>query len=112
METTIVIQFRASDMQDVVTLKEWDWLHERTDELDKLLMEYDLGDCDGGQIGGGSMEIFCYVADTPRGVEVIKQYLTDHEWIGFCKIVSRAENAEKWEVHCPEGASFSIWKWV
>lgn len=112
MEITMVIQFRTSEKQYFGTLDELHWRHEREDELDKLLRDEGLGDCDGGQAGGGSMEIFCYVTDIQRAVELVRQYLTNHEWIQFCKIASWAEDADGWVVQYPEGASFSAMEWT
>lgn len=46
--------------------------------LNSALQKSGLGDCDGGEIGGGEMIIFCYVKNFEKGLEVIKQELHKH----------------------------------
>lgn len=113
MEHTIVVQFKTSDAEYFGTADELDWRHAREADLGDLLITQGLGMCDGGQAGAGSMEIFLFpVTDIPRAIEAIQEYLTDHEWIQFCKIVSLPEGADVWTVHYPQGAKFDVWQWV
>jgi len=91
------------------TLRELDWRHTQELALDKLLKEHGLGECDGGQGGAGTMEIFLYVSDVEQAVKLVRQYLTDQELIGFCKIASQ-EAGQQWTVHYPAGTEFSFWE--
>lgn len=106
----ICIEFKTSGTEYFATTDELVWRHKLGLELDKLLKAQGLGEYDGGSSGGGTMEIFCYVTDIVQSVEVIKQYLTDQEWLQFCKIGSFPEDTQKWVVHYPEGATFSNWE--
>lgn len=108
LEKTVVVQFRVTGL-GIGTGEELDWRHELETELDDLLSEANLGMGDGGQGGAGTMEVFLYVDDIAATVELVKQYLTDQEWIGFCKIVSSEGDAD-WVVHYPPGATFSMWE--
>lgn len=112
---SICVQFKTSDKQYFGTSDELDWRHQRQDELDKLLADNNLGDCDGGQSGGGSMEIFLDVIDISKAVAVIEKYLTDNEWIQFSKIASLTDPIivnSQWELHHPKGADFSPMEWL
>lgn len=109
---SVIIQFRNSGGAfGLGTLDELDWRHKQELELDNILVTENLGYCDGGQGGAGTMEIFLSVSDISRTVELVRDYLTNQEFIGFCKIVSHeADNYEDWTVHYPPDAQFSMWE--
>lgn len=104
---------------DVGTFGDLKWRQQVEEELGELLKTTGIGDCDGGQAGNGSMEIFFNVTDEAKGVEALKAILTDMEYIGFCKIVSPVyelidgeERCVDYTVHYPENALFNIWRWI
>lgn len=98
---TIVVQFRNSGGAfGLGSLDELDWRHEQEKVFDWLLTTANLGYCDGGQAGAGTMEIFMFVSDIPNAVALIQNYLVDQEYIGFSKIASHLEDQyENWTVH-------------
>jgi len=73
--------------------------HGTTDELDKcvqieeLMNEWlgwtGLGHCDGGDIGSGTMNIFCYVADARIAESVIVRELKSHRFFNGAVIAER-----------------------
>ena len=61
--------------------------HLLEDELDAALREAEVGWCDGGSIGSGWMEIFCYSNEVRHeGLGVIKEVMRRHELLGGCTI--------------------------
>jgi hypothetical protein len=109
---TVVVQFKNSG--GLGSLNELDWRHQMEDRLDGLLSDADLGYCDGGQSGAGSMEVFLYVSDVMGSVELVKQYLTDEELIGWAKIAHFVEGGDggKWVIDYPKSGQFDIWQWI
>lgn len=113
MQYTIIIQFRTSDQSYFGTLDELDFRNQVETDLGAILKRANLGYCDGGQAGAGSMEIF--LEDIPNlqpALRLVRKYLTDQEYIGFCKIVHREWRENFWTVNHPQGAQFDIMKWV
>ena len=107
----IIIQFKITGEHALRlgSADELDFRHKLETALDELLKWHQLGECDGGQIGSGSAEIFLYVDDVPAALKYIINYLTDCELIGFCKIASLKPEGKGYEVHYPKGATFSMW---
>lgn len=60
-KTSLVIEYRLRrNIARAMLLKK---RHALEDWLDALLRRHKLGDCDGGSIGSGTMEVFCEVKD-------------------------------------------------
>lgn len=60
--------------------------------MDDTLGWTGLGHCDGGSVGGGTMEVCCYVIDFEIAEKVIEQDLKDTEFSNYLRIFD--ENAE------------------
>jgi hypothetical protein len=60
-----------------------DLRHELQSTLDEELGLRGLGVCDGGETGGGSMSVFCFVVDIERGMAAITATLADPKFRGF-----------------------------
>lgn len=113
MQYTIIIQFRTSDQSYFGTLGELDFRHQCEHDLGVILTRAKNGYCDGGQAGGGSMEIFLEdILSLPPALRLVKKYLIDREYIGYCKIVHRESREKVWTVHHPQGAKFDVMQWV
>ena len=110
---TVIVQFRNSAANSGLgTLDELDWRHTVEDQLGGLLEEAGIGECDGGQSGAGTMEVFLYTSDRDRTVRLVQDDLTDRELIGFTKIVSASNDDSETDfaVHYPQGGTFSLWR--
>jgi hypothetical protein len=93
---SIVIQYKIDD-------------HGSTADLDKRIAVEELmnerlgwtglGHCDGGDIGTGTMNIFCYVADTKVAESVIVRELKTHGFLDGAVIAER--NGDDAEVLWP-----------
>jgi len=66
--------------------------HRLEAKLDQTLGWTGLGHCDGGSIGSGSMEIFCYVVDFETAKMVIEADVKDTEFADYHRIID--ENDE------------------
>ena len=51
-----------------------------------------LGECDGGSIGSGTMEVCCYVVDFDIAKRVITANLAGTQFSNFTRIYNEAEN--------------------
>jgi hypothetical protein len=60
--------------------------HALEDWLDELLGEHDLGSCDGGSIGSGTMEVFCDVADYAKAKRLVEREIRATPYAGFARI--------------------------
>jgi hypothetical protein len=106
---SVVVQFRLNTKDDLGSTDELTFRHTQEEILGELLESLDVGICDGGQIGAGTMETFFYVSDVERAITAIIDNLTDRELIQWAKVASEKDNA--WIVHYPKGAFFSLWAW-
>jgi hypothetical protein len=115
----VIVQFRTMNTEQPFSIsdEELKWRTDTQATISKLLDAAGIGIEDEAQIGGGAMEMFFEVADPAKGVQAIKQILTDMEYIGFCKIVTpildkNGEQGLGYFVHYPEGALFNMGKWI
>lgn len=107
-DKTLIVQFKVTG--NLGTVDEFMFRMSVESGLDVLLATRDLGECDGGQQGAGTMELFLYVDDIQAALPLVIDYLTQREYIGFCKIASLAPEGKGYEVHYPAGATFSMWE--
>jgi len=63
--------------------------------LDECLSEGDLGNCDGGDIGSGTMNVFCFVSDAKKAREPILQTLRDNGFLDGAVIQETVKGEEK-----------------
>jgi hypothetical protein len=61
--------------------------------IDALLRKHKLGDCDGGSIGSGTMEVFCDVTDYASAKALVAKAIKATPYAGFSRIYKIA--AEK-----------------
>lgn len=60
--------------------------HSLQDLMDEILGWTGLGNCDGGSIGSGSMEVCCFVVDFEIAKQVIAGRLRDTEFSDYSRI--------------------------
>lgn len=65
----MIIQFVQSDSFD--SDDDLEFRQELEALADACLRQADLGHCDGGDLGGGKLNVFCTVTDGQRGCDVV-----------------------------------------
>lgn len=68
------------------TDKDLEKRHALQDFLEEVLMTRGLGLCDGGSIGSGTMEVFCYVFDYEKTLPIITHALKETEFENYSRI--------------------------
>ena len=86
----VIIQYKISDA-GFGTESDLNKRHEIEDLLDKLFMRTGIGECDGGEIGSGIMNIFCYVVDIDIACRAIVRELTEKGLISGALIFENNE---------------------
>lgn len=81
---TLLIEYDLATWGDSNDLMKRHALEERMKET---LGWTGLGDCDGGSIGSGTMEVCCYVVDFEIAKRVIEENLKGTDYAGFSRIV-------------------------
>lgn len=71
-EHVLMVEYSINGMGNKVDLKK---RHELESELNELLGWTGLGNCDGGSIGSGTMEVCCFVVDFSLAKRVIEEKL-------------------------------------
>ncbi|MES2139673.1 MAG: hypothetical protein V4511_08175 [Bacteroidota bacterium] len=85
---TLLIEFKVVDMG---TPEDVDKRHRLENKMNEALGWTGLGDCDGGSIGSGTMEVCCFVVDFETAKKVIEETLKDNEFSNYSRIYD--ENA-------------------
>jgi hypothetical protein len=87
---SLVIEYKIQRNQSSVLLEK---RHALEDWLDKLLRQKKLGDCDGGAIGSGTMEVFCDVKDYTKARALVAKAIKSTRFADYERIYKVA--AEK-----------------
>jgi predicted DNA-binding WGR domain protein len=82
-EYTLLIEYKVEGMGDS---KDVDKRHALQDRMQEVLSWTGLGYCDGGSIGSGTMEVFCFVVDFDVAKKVIEADLKNTEFGDFTRI--------------------------
>ena len=86
---TLLIEFNVNGHGSTANV---DKRHKLEDKMKEVLGWTGLGDCDGGSIGSGTMEVCCFVVDFDIAKQVIETKLKDTEFANYTRIFD--ENAE------------------
>ena len=86
---TLLIEFNVNGHGSTADV---DKRHKLEDKMKEVLGWTGLGDCDGGSIGSGTMEVCCFVVDFEIAKQVIETKLKDTEFANYTRIFD--ENAE------------------
>jgi hypothetical protein len=63
--------------------------------LEECLSDGDLGNCDGGDVGSGTMNVFCFVSDAEKAREPILQTLRSNGFLEGAVIQETVKGEEK-----------------
>lgn len=74
--------------------------HRAEDLLDAVLKSSETGYCDGGDIGSGSMEVFCYVIDPASTSRLVIESLAANALLTNARV--EYEQDEEWVVVWPK----------
>lgn len=85
---TLLIEYTVQGMGTSVDL---DLRHALESRMSETLGWTGLGECDGGSIGSGSMEVCCFVVDFDVAKRVIATDLENTEFSGFSRIYDENE---------------------
>ncbi|MEO7719405.1 MAG: hypothetical protein ABIY70_24650 [Capsulimonas sp.] len=81
--------------------------HEIESLMDECLGWTGNGHCDGGDIGSGSMNVFCMVFDVQAAYRTIWSELTERKWENGVTL-AYAKDEDEYVVLHPEGGTFSL----
>ena len=84
----LLIEFAVDGMGSGTDL---DKRHRHQERMDETLGWTGLGNCDGGSIGSGTMEVCCYVVDFDIAKSVIEADLRDTEFGDYTRIYREDE---------------------
>jgi hypothetical protein len=90
-ERALIIEYAVEGMGSPTDLKR---RHRLEDHLNETLGWTGLGLCDGGSMGSGTMEVFCFVVDFDRAKAVIEESLKGTEFADYTRICDEDEDAE------------------
>jgi hypothetical protein len=82
-ESTLLIEYRVDGFG---TPKDLEKRHAIEDRMNETLGWTGLGNCDGGSIGSGTMEVCCFVADFEVAKRVIESDLAGSQFGDFTRI--------------------------
>jgi len=86
---TLLIEYPVVGMG---TTKDVEKRHKLENRMKETLGWTALGDCDGGSIGSGTMEVCCFVVDFELAKRVIATDLKDTEFSDFTRIFDESAN--------------------
>ncbi len=88
----VVIQYTIVEMGTTADL---DKRYEVEGLMNERLGWTGLGHCDGGDIGSGTMNIFCFVVDPDKALQVIAEELKTKHLLEGAKIILASEDEDK-----------------
>lgn len=90
-ERILIVEYRVDGMGSPSDLAK---RHRLEAHLNETLGWTGLGNCDGGSIGSGTMEVCCFVADFERAKAVIEAALANTEYADFSRIYDEDADSE------------------
>jgi hypothetical protein len=87
----LTIQYPIEGMGTVIDV---DKRHEIEHLVDSCLGSTGLGHCDGGDIGSGTMNVFCFVVNAERVLQIIVEELKKNGLLQGAKIILRSDEDE------------------
>lgn len=86
----LIVEYSISEMGEETDLEK---LRRLEDRLNETLGWSGLGDCDGGSIGAGTMEVCCFVVDFDCAKVIIEESLGGTEFADYSRIYDEDEDA-------------------
>lgn len=80
---SLVIEYKVPRGKDSLYLEK---RHALEQWLDRLLRKHKLGDCDGGSIGSGTMEVFCDVKDYAKAKALVVKEIRSTPYADYGRI--------------------------
>jgi len=100
---TFVVQYQIDGFGTEQDLRK---RHDIEDELNEALGWSGNGNCDGGDIGSGSMNVWCYVVDPEIATRTVKATLSGRGYLDGATIAYEAD--DEYVVVHPRGGEFHI----
>lgn len=104
--TEIVVQFSYKDNEDMSMLVD------KRQHIEALLNEClgwtGNGHCDGGDIGSGSMNLFCYVINKDIALQTILEMLEEENYLEGVSIAFADEKTEEYRLLYPRDKDFRL----
>lgn len=88
----LIVEYNVTD--DFGTSEDLEKRHKLQDLLGEILGWTGLGNCDGGSVGAGTMEVCCYVVDFDIAKKVIEEELKNTEFEDYTRIYNESEDSE------------------
>jgi len=88
----VVIQYPIVEMG---TPEDLDKRYEVEHLMNQRLGWTGLGHCDGGDIGSGTMNVFCFVVDTDKATQCITEELRAHDLLNGARVLLFSEEGEQ-----------------
>lgn len=82
-ESTLLIEYAVEGFGTPADLKK---RHALEDRMNEALGWTGLGNCDGGSVGSGTMEVCCFVADFELAKRIIEANLAGTKFANFTRI--------------------------
>jgi hypothetical protein len=79
----LLIEYKIEGMGNEADL---DKRHKLEDRMNETLGWTGLGNCDGGSIGSGTMEVCCLVVDFEKAKRIVEEDLTGTEFADFTRM--------------------------
>ncbi|XVN40876.1 MAG: hypothetical protein RCO49_09150 [Rickettsia endosymbiont of Argas persicus] len=92
----LIVEYNVTG--DFGTEEDLEKRHKLQDLLGEILGWTGLGKCDGGSVGGGTMEACCYVVDFDIAKKIIKEKLKGTEFEDYTRIYNEIEDSEDEEL--------------
>ena len=90
--SVLLIEYKVDGFGNAADL---DKRHTLEDRMNETLGWTGLGDCDGGSIGSGTMEVCCFVVDFEKAKEVIELDLRDTRFADYTRIYDEDADVEE-----------------
>ena len=104
--TEMIIQYTYNDNENMSVLVN------KRQHIESLLNEClgwtGNGHCDGGDVGSGSMNLFCYVVDKDIAARTILEMLVEEGYLDGVSIAYADERTEEYELIYPEKGYFEL----
>lgn len=104
MQSELALQYRIDGFGSPQDL---DKRNEIIELLDEILVWTGNGNCDGGDIGSGTMNVFCFVSDVPSATQTILGKLEEYGYQAGVTIAVRNADDEYVVVY-PEDGEYLI----
>ncbi len=108
-QTILLIEYPVEGMG---TTKDLDKRHALEDRMNETLGWTGLGNCDGGSMGSGTMEVCCYVVDFEVTKRVIENDLKGTEFGDYTRIYDESEGPSPVLTKSEPGTGMLVPPWI